>query len=150
MGNGTTTSCYYATIHKNSSVILAQCVQNLGQRAFIGKVNMNKNLDPEYVETSDDSYNDTVSFIEEVLALKNDLVKPIITPRFALSCDMNLMKALSQLAGKYNIPIQTHVSENKAEIEAVANEYPDCKNYVDVYDKAGLITEKVNYGYFRI
>lgn len=104
---------------------------------------MNRNMDSDYVETTEESYGETISFIEEVLALKNDLVKPIITPRFALSCDMNLMKSLAELAKKYDIPIQTHISENKTEVEIVGQEFPDCKNYLDVYDVAGLITEKV-------
>lgn len=37
---GTTTACYYATTHKQSSVILAETCARLGQRAFVGKVIM--------------------------------------------------------------------------------------------------------------
>lgn len=38
--------------------------------------------------------------------LQNNLVKPIITPRFALSCDMPLMTMLGELASRCNVHIQ--------------------------------------------
>jgi cytosine/adenosine deaminase-related metal-dependent hydrolase len=37
---GTTSACYYATIHLAASRVLADTVLRLGQRAFVGKVNM--------------------------------------------------------------------------------------------------------------
>lgn len=46
---GTTTACYFATIHKNASKILADRVHEMGQRAFIGKVAMNQNSPDTYV-----------------------------------------------------------------------------------------------------
>ena len=60
---------------------------------------------------------------------------------------MNLMKSLAELAERYNIPIQSHISENSKEVEIVAQEYPNCKNYLDVYDTAGLVTDKVSNTY---
>ena len=36
--NGTTTCCYFATIHRDSSVLLAKIINKLGQRAIVGKV----------------------------------------------------------------------------------------------------------------
>jgi guanine deaminase len=39
--------------------------------------------------------------------------------------------------------LQTHISENTGEVVAVQKMYPECKNYADVYDRAGLLTNKV-------
>ncbi|KAK6644175.1 hypothetical protein RUM43_000442 [Polyplax serrata] len=142
LAHGTTTANYYATIHKESSCILADLVKRHGQRAFIGKVNMNKNTPPDYGETEESSIQDTKDFIEYVLNLKSSLIKPVITPRFALSCDMNLMKGLGMLAAEYDLPIQTHVSENLEEIKQVKMDFPEIKNYVGVYETAGLVNCK--------
>lgn len=142
LANGTTTATYFATIHLNSSEVLAELVARIGQRAFIGKVNMNFESPEGLQETTKESYQRTEDLIKLLQGQKNDLVLPIITPRFALSCDMELMKLLGGLAAKYNVHVQTHISENPGEIEAVANLYPDAKNYADVYDKAGLLTNK--------
>lgn len=42
----------------------------------------------------------------QLFILQNNLVKPIITPRFALSCDMPLMTKLGELASRSNVHIQ--------------------------------------------
>ena len=41
-----------------------------------------------------------------------------------------------------NLPIQTHISENKQEIELVDKLFPDCENYASVYNKFNLLTNK--------
>lgn len=41
--------------------------------------------------------------------LQNDLVKPVITPRFAISCDMELLTKLGEIAKKYDIHIQVSI-----------------------------------------
>lgn len=64
------------------------------------------------------------------------------------------MKALGELAQKYDLPIQSHISENKDEVtfrlantnypqvKWVADLHPECTSYADVYDKYGLLTSK--------
>jgi hypothetical protein len=39
--------------------------------------------------------------------------------------------------------LQTHISENVGEVAAIQELYPECRNYADVYDRAGLLTNKV-------
>ena len=104
---------------------------------------MNKNVTVDYGETHEKSMSVTKNFVEYVDNLKCPLVKPIITPRFALSCEMELLKALGDYAFDNKLLIQTHISENNEEIKQVKKEFPDCMNYTQVYDKAGLINERV-------
>lgn len=56
--------------------------------------------------SSQDSLQATEEFIKDVLNLQCDRVKPIITPRFALSCSQDLMKGLGKLAQRYDLNIQ--------------------------------------------
>ncbi|KAJ1527088.1 hypothetical protein ONE63_008628 [Megalurothrips usitatus] len=139
---GTTLACYFATIHTESSLQLARCAVRAGQRALIGKVNMNINSDTAYNESTQSSFDDTHSFVDGVQQLQSSLVQAVVTPRFALSCDMDLMKKLADLARSRNLHVQTHISENMGEIEAVRATYPQCANYAEVYDRAGLLTNK--------
>ena len=67
---GTTLACYFATIHPESSLQLAQCVVRVGQRALIGKVNMNSNTPAHYTETTQQSIDGTNLFIEGLQALQ--------------------------------------------------------------------------------
>jgi guanine deaminase len=42
------------------------------------------------------------------------------------------MKGLGDLARKYNLPIQSHISENKGEVEWVKDLHPDLQSYAKV------------------
>ncbi|XP_069674540.1 guanine deaminase-like isoform X1 [Periplaneta americana] len=142
LANGTTTATYFATLYYESSLFLADIVEQLGQRAFIGKVNMNNSTAEGYEEDTNESYTCSEQFIRNVQEKRNELVQPIISPRSARGCDMKLMTLLGQLAKKYNVHIQGHIAENQADVKAVLKLYPERNNYADVYDKAGLLTNK--------
>ena len=71
-----------------------------------------------------------VRYISSILDL---LVKPIITPRFVPSCTSELMTGLAKLAKEYDVPVQSHLSENHGEIDWVASLHPESSNYTDVY-----------------
>lgn len=113
-----------------------------GQRALVGKVSANQCSPETYMESTKECLIDNVEFAEYVLSLNSDLVRPIITPRFAITCTADLMKDLAGIAKKYDLHIQSHISENTDEVKFTHELYPDCKNYAEVYDKAGLLTNK--------
>ncbi|KAJ3446490.1 guanine deaminase [Anaeramoeba flamelloides] len=139
---GTTTTCYFGTIHLDSCKILVDLCAKYGQRAIIGKVNMNRNSPDNYIETTSDSIRDTEAFVEYVKNKPTDLVEPIITPRFVPTCDPDLMYQLGEIAKKNDLRIQSHVSENKDEVAWVKDLHPECKSYSDVYYKHGLLNDK--------
>ncbi|XP_078531885.1 guanine deaminase isoform X1 [Lissotriton helveticus] len=141
--NGTTTACYFATIHTDSSLILADIANRFGQRALVGKVCMDKNeIYPEYKEDTSTCLAETTRFVKELLDKKYSRVKPIITPRFALSCTEELMSELSNMAADWDIPIQSHISEAKEEVLSVKAMYPHRENYSKVYESNKLLTRK--------
>ncbi|GCB68688.1 hypothetical protein scyTo_0000927 [Scyliorhinus torazame] len=141
--NGTTTACYFATIHTDSSLKLCEVVDRLGQRAFVGKVCMDLNeLFPEYKELLSESVNETERFIAELAGREYPLVKPIVTPRFVLSCSAELMQRLGTFVTHNNLHIQSHISESRKEVEVVKKTFPTCKNYSDIYNRHGLLTDK--------
>lgn len=109
MDCGTTTACYYGTLFNESNLQLVDAAIKYGQRAFVGKVNMTQASTFDYCETSADTVVNTKRFIEDVINRKNDLVKPIITPRFALNLDMHDMKNLAALAKEYDLHIQVGI-----------------------------------------
>lgn len=72
---------------------------------------------------------------------QSNLVQPILTPRFAISCDQTLMRSLATLASERKLNIQTHISENVKEIAFVKEKYN--MSYASVYDSVGILTPKV-------
>ncbi|XP_048662869.1 guanine deaminase isoform X4 [Marmota marmota marmota] len=85
----------------------------------------------------------SMDFAEEVYTRVVYLrVKPVVTPRFSLSCSETLMGELGNIAKTHDLHIQSHISENCDEVEAVKNLYPNYKHYTDVYDRNNLLTNK--------
>ncbi|CAH0388342.1 unnamed protein product [Bemisia tabaci] len=140
--NGTTTAAYFGTIHSKSCLKLAKIAKMKKQRAFIGKVNMNMNVPDYLTEDTRQSIRDTKQFIKDVISLDDPRIQPIITPRFAVSCDLNMLEQLGAVQKEFNCHVQTHVSENVDEIEFIKQLFPKHANYTDVYKKANLLGEK--------
>ncbi|XP_051552464.1 guanine deaminase-like [Myxocyprinus asiaticus] len=141
--NGTTTACYFATIHTDASLLLGELADKFGQRALVGKVCMDCNSAvPQYKESSNECKEETDRFIIELLKKEYPNVKPVVTPRFAPSCSASLLSELGAIASNNKLHIQSHISENKKEVELVKTLFPDCKSYTDVYLKHNLLTDK--------
>lgn len=132
MKQGTTRVAAFATIHKESSQILFDILVNKGIGAYVGKVNMDCNCPDSLQEDTQLSLKETEELIQDWAG--NPLVKLIITPRFAITSTKELLAGLGKLAIKYNLPVQSHLSENKAEVEMVAELFPEQKDYHKVYD----------------
>ena len=130
----------FGTIHNSGNRVLADLLKAKKMPCLVGKVNMDRNA-PDYLcETAESSFAATQAFVD---SFKNDdTVAPIITPRFVPSCTPALMDNLGKLAAARHLPIQSHLSENKKEIAWVKELHPECKNYAEVYDRYGLLTDK--------
>ncbi|MDE7252093.1 MAG: guanine deaminase [Acetatifactor sp.] len=133
----TTRACVFATIHKDSSLKLAELMRDAGFAAYIGKVNMDRQSPEGLCEDTARSLADTRDFIETVLSW-NCEIKPIITPRFVPSCTDQLMAGLGKLSKEYHLPVQSHLAENPNEVELVKKLNSKAKSYGDAYDMFGL------------
>ena len=76
--------------------------------------------------------------IEEVQKKQYQHTRPILTPRFIPSCTDELMHKLKDIQAKYQIPVQSHLSENYGEIAWVQELCPKSEFYGDAYDQFGL------------
>ncbi|KAI0320127.1 Metallo-dependent hydrolase [Amylostereum chailletii] len=139
--SGTTTCCYYGTLHLEATKVLADIVYEYGQRAFVGKCNMDRMSPDNYIEPSvASSIAATEKLIEHIHGFPTELVQPVITPRFAISCTGPLLKGLGDLAHKHpTMLVQTHISENTSEITTTRELFPECASYADVYYQHGLL-----------
>ena len=134
---GTMRACVFATIHTESTRLLMQLFQEAGIGALVGKVAMNRNCPPELSEPVDEMVEGNESLIAEFNRLEA-LVRPIITPRFVPSCTHDMLQACGDLAAKYGLPVQSHLSENMAEIALVHTLEKESSSYGDAYNRYGL------------
>jgi guanine deaminase len=151
LSHGTTCAAYFATNDVAATNLLADLCYGAGQRALVGRVCMDQLSPPNYRDESPEaSVEATKATIAHIAAIDPtmDIVRPVITPRFAPSCSVELMQGLGQLARETHLPVQTHISENHNEIALVKDLFPPEStgagddSYAAVYDACGLLTSR--------
>lgn len=146
LANGTTTVLYFATVHKEASLLLAEICAKKGQRGLVGKVVMDDpEQNPLYYRDADTetALKDTEEFILAVQELAKDVkqgVYPVVTPRFIPSCSDEALKGLGDLAAKYDTHIQSHCSESDWAHQYVKDRLQ--KNDAFALNDFGLLGEK--------
>lgn len=143
---GITTASYYGSLHGEATRVLASTCLKGGQRALIGKCNMDRNSPPFYCETSaEESISATKSCIHHIRTIdpEGSLIKPVLTPRFAISCTAPLLQSLGDMARQDpSLAIQTHFNEAAQEINATLSLFPEFDNEADLYSSFGLLTPR--------
>lgn len=133
----TTRASIFATLHVPATLRLMELLEQSGLRTCVGKVNMNRNC-PVYLReiSKNQAVRDTVSWLDACGRFEK--TRPILTPRFIPSCTDDLMYALSEIRREYDLPVQSHLSENFSEIAWVQELCPRSKSYGDAYRAFGL------------
>jgi guanine deaminase len=134
---GTMRACVFSTVHTESTRLLMHLFQEAGMGALVGKVAMNRNCPEALCETVEDAVEGNEALIAE-FNHPDALVRPIITPRFVPSCTPEMLRACGELAAKYQLPVQSHLSENISEIEWVKDLEQESSCYGDAYNRYGL------------
>lgn len=143
---GVTTASYYGSIHGEATKILAEICLEKGQRALVGKCNMTRNA-PEYYRDASvqDSLRVTEGCIAHIRSLDpaGSLVRHVLTPRFAISCDPEVLLGLGEIARQNpDLPIQTHFNEAEQEIKATRELFPQFSSEADLYEHYGLLGKR--------
>lgn len=134
----TTRACVFTTIHRQATELLMEKMEQSGLVSYIGKVNMNRNS-PDFI-CEKNAEEETRRWLENTVG-KWEHTKPILTPRFIPSCTDDLLYALGRLSREFDVPVQSHLSENLSEIQWVRELVPSAKNYGDAYAKFDLFGE---------
>lgn len=141
LAHGTTTCVAFGSVHKGSATALLAEAATRNMRLVTGKVMMDRNAPGALTDTAQSGYDDTKALIADWHGEAR--LEVAISPRFALTSTDAQMEAAGALAREHpECLIQTHLSENHGEIEAVEALFPDAVDYTDVYERFGLLTGK--------
>jgi guanine deaminase len=137
---GTTTVLAYGAVFKASMDGAFEAAEAHGIRAILGKAMMDRvtyddRIDPATI--LDRSLRESAELCARWHGADGGRLGYAVTPRFAISCTPEMLRESAALAARTGAWWQTHVSEDPAEIEEVARLFPDARDYVDVYDRAG-------------
>ena len=137
--SATTRAVVFGTRHAPATEVLMEKLNEAGLVTYVGKVNMDQNApSPLQEENADAAAEATVQWLERT-ANRFDRCKPILTPRFIPSCSRQLLEKLSHIRKEWNIPVQSHLSENLLEIQLVLDLFPEEPSYGHCYERYGLM-----------
>ncbi|SFU88758.1 guanine deaminase [Paenacidovorax caeni] len=144
--NGVTTAMAFATSHPASVDALFTQAQARGMRLITGKVLQDRH-------SPDGVRDDTVQGLIDSEALIQrwhgvDRLGYAITPRFAPTSTPAQLRGAGELAARYpDTWIQSHVAENRDEIDWARALFPTARSYLAVYDGFGLMRERAVYAH---
>ncbi len=144
--HGTTTVAAYCSVHKASAEAFFEESHARDMLNIAGKVMMDRNAPDGLLDTPQSGYDDTRALIGEWHGKGRQHVA--ITPRFAITSSPEQMEMAGALAKEFpNLHVQTHLSENHAEIAYTCELYPQAKDYTDIYDRYGLLGKRTLLGH---
>ncbi|NPA47965.1 MAG: guanine deaminase [Thermococci archaeon] len=138
VSKGTTTAVVFSSSHEEATDVALRVAAETGLRAVIGQVLMDRN-GPEELLTTPEEAGPSIRRLAERWHGYGGRLYYAVTPRFAVSCSMELMKTAGALAREMGLYVQTHLSEQVEEVETVRRLFPDVPTYTEVYDRAGLL-----------
>jgi guanine deaminase len=144
--HGTTSVVAYCSVHKESAEAFFAESHGRNMLNIAGKVMMDRNAPDGVLDTPQSSYDDTKALIAEWHGKGRQHYA--VTPRFAITSSPEQMEMVQTLMREHpDLHMQTHLSENHAEIAFTRELYPWAKDYTDVYDTYGLLGSKSLFGH---
>ncbi|MCG7519280.1 guanine deaminase [Ruegeria sp. Ofav3-42] len=146
VAQGTTTMCSFCTIHPESVDAFFTAAQQRGQRVVAGKTCMDRNAPEGLQDTAQTAYDQSQALLEKWHGV--DRISYAITPRFSPTSTPEQLEAMGALWAEYpHCLMQTHLSEQTDEIAWVRELFPDARDYLDTYEKFGLLGPNGLYGH---
>ncbi len=144
--HGTTTAVAFCSVHKASAEALFSESASRNMRMIAGKTMMDRNAAPAVHDTPQSSYDDSKALIAEWHDTKR--LSYAITPRFAITSSLEQLEMARALVQDHpDCFVQTHLSENHAEIAETKRLYPQARDYLDIYESYGLLGPRTMLGH---
>lgn len=143
---GTTTAAVFCTVHPQSVDAFFEESSALDMRMIAGKALMDRHAPEALRDTAQSGYDQSKALIEKWHGRGRQLYA--VTPRYAASSTPEQMDMAGQLWAEHpGTWLQSHVSENRAEVEWIRELYPARRDYLDVYDHHRQLGPRAIYGH---
>jgi guanine deaminase len=146
LAHGTTTVASYCTSHPESVDAFFDVALKRGVRALAGKTCMDRNATDALTDTPARAYDESNALLERWHG--QDRLSYVITPRFSPTSSPAQLEALGSLWAEHpDCLMQTHLSEQTDECLWVAELFPEAEDYLDTYERFGLLGPNGLYGH---
>lgn len=144
--NGTTSASVFCTSAPESVDAIFEAAERDNMLMIAGKMMMDSHALESILDTPQSSYDDSKTLIERWH--KKGRALYTVSPRFALTSSREQLELASTLYRETpDVLLQTHISENKAEIARALALFPEHENYTAIYDHYNLMGERTIYGH---
>ena len=144
--NGTTTAAVYCTVHAASVEAFFAESARRNTRMLAGKVLMDRGAPAGLLDRAQSGYDESKALITRWQGRGRQHYA--VTPRFAVTSSPAQLEAAGALLREQpEVYLQTHLAENRREIETVKALFPEAKSYTDVYDRFGLLGPRALFGH---
>ncbi len=138
LAHGTTSAVVFPTVHKVSVDALFTEAQQRGMCVIAGKVLQDRHSPDGLRDDVAQAERDCIDLVERWHGV--DRLAYAVTVRFApTSTPAQLAMAGALCAADASLYMQTHVAENRAEVQWARELFPEARSYLDVYARAGLL-----------
>ncbi len=146
IAHGTTTAVAYCSSHPNSVEAYFEEAERRGMRMLGGKTMMDRNAPAALCDTAQSAYDDSRALLEKWHGRGRALY--VITPRFAITSTPEQLEAAGTLLREFpDCHLQTHINENLNEISYTLELYPQDADYLAIYERYGLLSQKTLLGH---
>ncbi|OYT58779.1 guanine deaminase [Euryarchaeota archaeon ex4484_178] len=139
--NGTTAAAVYSSPYRKATDIAFEIASHSGLWIIMGQVLMDLNAPSELLTSAEVAEKD-IKYLSSKWHGCCGRIFYAVTPRFAVSCSMEMMKRISKIASARKLYIQTHLAEQEDEVEKVQEMYNEYGRYTEVYFHASLLTSR--------
>jgi guanine deaminase len=146
LAHGVTSMATYGTVHPESVTAFFAEAERRGLRAWAGKTCMDRHAPDGLTDTAQAAYDESKRLIAAWHG--RGRLSYVITPRFAPTSTPAQLAALGALWAEHpDCLMQTHLSEQTEELAWVARLFPEARDYLDVYEAAGLVGPGAVFGH---
>lgn len=139
--HGTTTALSFGAHFPDATAAMFEAAAARGLRLIGGMVLSDRMLLSELHQSPESAYRCSKQLIDRYHG-RNGLAYAV-TPRFALSASEAILEVCQTLLAEHpGITFQTHLNENDKEIHEVLRLFPWATDYLNVYEKFGLVNER--------
>lgn len=136
--HGTTTALVFGSHFAGAVEEFFSQASASGLRIVAGQVLADRMLRPELHTTPERAYREGQALIRRWHGQGRLLYA--VTPRFSLSASEGLLEACAALLRETpGARFTSHINENVQEIEVVRGLFPEARDYLDTYERAGLL-----------
>jgi guanine deaminase len=138
IASGTTTALIFGPHFEEALTLAFNEAEKRNFRAILGLTLEDRDAPADLLRTPQDAYKISKRLIERWHG--KGKLGYVVTPRFALTCSSEMLGVCKRLLDEHpDVYFQTHLNENHKEILRLKELFADSTNYLDVYNRFGLL-----------